>query len=249
MSWLSFLAPAVKLLGGGGGDSGGSLLGAGMGAISGAIGGGKSTQKVDQTTTQSGTQSSNGSSRSRRFMTDDQMGVMGDTGAFIRQLMTNPSAAVAPARTASINGVNNNFVGAGTKIRGKFMQSGGNASGKAGRASRETEMGRLGAINDTNLSFDQKSLDLQQLAAQLGLNFSNINMGQDAETNATATSSSTSNTKGTTTSSQPGGMLGGALNGGLSTLATLTALNRMMNGGGTGSLGGFMSNGDFGGET
>ena len=176
-------------------------------------------------------------------MTDDQQGIMGDTGSYIRNMLTNPAAAIAPARTAGINGVNNNFVGAGQKIRGKFMQGGGNASGKAGRANRETEMGRLGAINDTNLAFDQKGLDLQQLAAQLGLNFSNINMGQDATTNATANSSSTSNTKGTTTSTAPGGVLGGALNGGLSTLATLMALNKMMGGGGG------KGNGDFGGET
>lgn len=229
MSWLKFLAPAASAIPGIG-----PIAGAAMGAISGGIGGMPATQKVDQTTTQSGTQTSNGSSSSRRFMTDDQQGIMGDTGSYIRNMLTNPSAAVAPARTASINSVNDNFVGAGKKIRGKFLQGNGNASGKAGRANREVEMGRLGAINDTNLSFDQKTMDLQQLAAQLGLNFSNINMGQDATTNATATSNSTSNTKGTTTSTQPGGVVGGALNGGLSTLATLLSLNRMMNGGGGG---------------
>lgn len=228
-SWLDYLIPGIG------------------GAISGAIGGGKSKQTVDQTTTSSGTQSSSGSSSVRRFMTDDQQGVMGDTGGYIRNLLTNPSAAVAPARSASLNSVNNNFVGAGQKIRQKFLQGGGNASGKAGRASREVEMGRLGALNDTNLSFDQKALDLQQLAAQLGLNFSNINMGQDASTSASTTSNSTSRTQGVTTGQQPGGVLGGAANGGLSTLATLIALNRMMAGGG--GLAGAMSNGDFGGET
>lgn len=213
-SWLNYLIPALG------------------GAASGAIGGGKSKQTVDQTTTQSGTQSSSGSSSSRRFMSDDQQGIMSDTGGYIRQLLTNPSATVAPARTASINSVNNNFVGAGKKIRGKFMQGGGNASGKGGRANREAEMGRLGAINDTNLNFDQKALELQQLAAQLGLNFANINMGQDASTSASTSSNSTSRTQGVTTGQQPGGVLGGAANGGMSTLATLVALNRMMGGGG-----------------
>ena len=193
-----------------------------------ALFGGSQQQTTQENAITSRVESSNGTSSARRYLTDDQQGVMGDTGGYIRNLLTNPSAAVAPARTASLNSVNNNFVGAGQKIRNKFLQGGGNASGKAGRASREVEMGRLGALNDTNLSFDQKALDLQQLAAQLGLNFSNINMGQDATTSATATgNTNTSGTRTTTVQQTP------SILSSIQTLASLLTLGQWGGAGGS----------------
>jgi hypothetical protein len=199
----------------------------------------KTTQ--DQSSQSQQQMNSSGTSSARRFMTDGQQAVMGDTGSYIRNMLTNPAAATAPARTASINSVNNNFVGAGKKIRGKFMQGGGNASGKGGRANREAEMGRLGAINDTNLSFDQKGLDLQQLAAQLGLNFSNINMGQDASTSATSNGTSSSTGRSVTTQQSTPSIL--------SSIQTLASLLTMGEWGKSGGKGGGKGNGDFGGET
>lgn len=207
-----------------------------------ALFGGSQKQTTQENAVTNRVETSNGTSSARRFMTDDQQGIMGDTGGYIRNLLTNPGGAIAPARTASLNTVNNNFVGAGQKIRGKFMQGGGNASGKAGRANREVEMGRLGTLNDTNLSFDQKALDLQQLAAQLGLNFSNINMGQDANTSATATgNTNTSGTRTTTVQQTP------SILSSIQTLASLLTLGSWGQGGG-GSRGQSDSNIGLGGN-
>lgn len=226
-SWLSYLLPAAA-----------SFAGS-------AATGGRQRSKTNQRTSQ--TNRSTATTGTRRFMNPAQEAVMGQTGEYISNMMRNPGAMVQPARTAAVNSVNNTFANAGGMIRSKFGASGGNASGRGGRAGREVEMARLGGINDTNLQFDQKALDLQQLAAQLGLNFSGINLGQDTTINSSSESNGTLDSE--TVGTQPGGMLGQGVGGGLSTLATLVALNRMLNGGGGGSLGGFMQDGDFGGET
>lgn len=253
MSWLNYLIPALSAIKGIGGEQGGQggggmspVLGAVLGGVGGAATGGPSTQTTNQKTSQVTNSSNSGSSSIRRFLTPDQEGVMGDTGGYIRRMIANPNAATAFARTASINGINNQFLNAGQAIRGKFQTSGGNASGKAGRANREVDMTRRGAINDTNLAFDQKGLDLQQIMAQLGLNFSNINMGQDGTSSETGTSTTNGTNNGTTKTTQPGGMLGQGINGGVSTLGTLLTLQRMMNGGSSGGSGGDVGSGSAG---
>jgi hypothetical protein len=197
-----------------------------------ALLGSKKTETTQSSSTSQQQQNSFGTTSQRRYLSEGQQSVMGDTQAMIQRLMQNPQEFVAPARTSTINSVNNNFANAGQMIRGKFMQGGGNRSGKAGRANREVEMNRLGQINDTNLGFDQKALDLQQLAAQLGLNFANINLGSDGTATSQVNSTGSTNSNSKTTVEQSPNILSS-----IQTLASLLTLGPwgMLLGGGKGT--------------
>lgn len=208
-AWLKFLLPAAASFG------------------ASAVTGGKQKTETNQKTTQN----TSGTTSSRRFLSGEQSDVMSGVGAHIRQMLADPSAAVAPARTAAVNNVNNTFRPMEQMAKAKTNVAGGK-SGRAGRAARELGVARLGAVNDTNLQFDQKVLDLQENAAAMGMNFAGINLGQDGSFNTNSEGTMT----GTTIGTPPGGPLGQGVAGGLQTLATLMALQRMMGGGGGGDV-------------
>jgi hypothetical protein len=203
------------------------LIPAAASLIGGMFRGGNQTQRTNQQTFQ--TSSTQGNTSSRRYLSDGQQQVMGDVGGYIRTLLTNPNGAVAPARTASLNRVNDTYLGAENILRGRSSVAGGR-SGRAGRAMRELQSARLGHINDTNLGWDQKALDLQQLAGQMGLNFANINLGQDGTFSTNAQSQGTMN--GFATGSQPGGPWGQGVGSALETIAAILSLQKMIGGGG-----------------
>jgi hypothetical protein len=164
----------------------------------------------------------------------EQQGLAGLLAGRANDMITNPGAGLAPIRAGLRDSVNSNFAGADRAIASKMLTSGGNRSGKAGRAAREMEMARAGALGGADQQIYRMILDQQDRGTGIAERLLSQNFGQTT----TGSTSSTGNSTMNGTNTQPGSALAGGISGGLSTLMALLGMDKMLQpGGGQGGNG------------
>ena len=186
-----------------------SLVAGGAGA---AVGGPSTTKENYNKTT-----SQQKSDYWQRILLPEQQDAISSFSPFLRQLLTDPSAGLAPLRTAAVGRVNNSFVGAPQMIRNKYSTGGGNKSGRAGRVAIDTEMGRLGQVAGVNAQYDQLASDRQMQGGSLAQQFLSQNFGQSGASYLNGNEYGSSQK----TVTQPGGGIGQGIGAALASLAKL----------------------------
>lgn len=175
----------------------------------------------------SGTNSTAGSSTRRRILTPGQESLNSTLTGTALDRIENPAAAVAPLRVATRENINANFAGVPDALRAKYGTTGG-ASGKLGRAARESEIARAGALSGADSDFNRLILQLQDSGIGLGERLLSQNFGEEA----TNTGSTAYSQHGQQVA--PGSAAAGALTGGLQMFSNLLALQAVLKGGGFG---------------
>lgn len=173
----------------------------------------------------SGSNSSSSGSRRRRVLTPGQTLLSGVLQNTAIDRITNPGAIAEPLRVAARENVNQNFAAVPDAVRAKYGTT-GQASGKLGRAGREAEVARAGALSGVDADFNRLILGLQDSGIGLGERL----LSQNFEDEVTGYGTNAFNQQGFNTA--PGSAAAGALTGGLQMFATLAALSRFLEGGG-----------------
>lgn len=125
-----------------------------------------------------------------------QTAIQPDIFATLHQYLSDPQAAVNPARLAARNQVNQNYSGLADRLRNTFLTTGGGKSGKMGQAQLQGELGRSGALADVDNSAAVQASQLPMTAAQLAEAFLGINMGQSTTGNQTSSGTSSGQSSG-----------------------------------------------------
>ncbi len=149
-----------------------------------SIGGGYSSQDTSSQFQNTGT--------TNRNLNPQQAATSPDIFAALHQYLTNPQAAVNPARMAARNQVNDNYSGLADRVRQKFLTTGGGQSGKSGKAQLAGELGRTSQLSDVDMQAQQEAAQLPLTATQLAEAFLGINLGQTT----TQSGTSSGNTSG-----------------------------------------------------
>lgn len=158
------------------------------------------------------TSSTSGTQTMTRTTPDALQPLQGDILEQLRRRMQDPSAGIAPLRTAARNNVNANYAGFDQALRDRYATSGGE-SGKLGTATRQGELSRISSLSSIEPQFAGMILDQGNNNLSLAQRF--LQAGQGSNVNSTGKTSS-------------GGGIGGAVSGGLQTLATLFTLNKRL---------------------
>lgn len=207
---------------GGGGGSGGS---GGIGPLSSnqilasILGGGAAGLLNQPTTTTSNFDQNSlttGKSSTYRYLTPEQKALQGPLFDYINQVMSNPTAVVAPFAAAARDQTNATYNGLADTLRQQFMgNAGGGASGKFGDALVQGNLNRLGALQGVDTQFQEAAAQLPLQAEALGTNLLGMNFG------STSSGTSSTNSSGTSTSTQKkGSPLTSALGAGLGIAAS-----------------------------
>lgn len=156
------------------------------------IGGGYSSQDTSNQFQQSTT----GNSTTNAVKSPYQNATQPDIFATLHQYLTNPQAAVNPARMAARNQVNDDYSGFADRVRQKFLTTGGGNSGKSGKAILSGELGRTAGLATADSTAQQEAAQLPLTATQLAEAFLGINMGQGTTGTSTTSGTSSGNTSG-----------------------------------------------------
>lgn len=175
------------------------------------------TQTTNQTTSNAST------TRRRRILRPEQEPLLGTLASRATELLTNPGAGLGPIRLARRNQVNADFAGIEDTLADRMLAHGGRASGKFGRAVREANVARLGALSGVDADLARTVLEQQERGSNLMERL--LAMAFDDEVGTSGTSSMSG------TNVLPGSMAAGGVNAGLETLTALMAINRLLQGG------------------
>lgn len=190
---------------------GGSVLGGILGNRESAR-----TQKTDQTTSNAST------TRTRRVLRPEQEPMLGALATRASDLLTNPTAVLDPIRSARRNAVNQDYAGIEDTLADRMLSHGGRNSGKFGRAVRETNVARVGALADVDSDMARLVLEQQDRGSSLMERLLGMTFDNEIGTSSTGSMSGTN--------VLPGSMMAGGVNSGLETLSALQMINKLLQG-------------------
>ncbi len=153
-----------------------------------------------------------GSSDTNRNLLPEQAQTAPDIFATLHRYLTDPEAAVNPARMAARNQVNQNYSGLADRVRQKFLTTGGGQSGKSGQAMLQGELGRTAGLSDVDMAAQQQAATLPLTATQLAEAFLGINLGEKTDVNQQQSGTSSGSSSGWGIGAQVGWSPGGGFN-------------------------------------
>lgn len=176
------------------------LIGSAVGAIGGALG------NRSKTSTYGSDQSSKSTATTTRNLLPFQQDIIPQLTGYTSDLLTNPGKLLAPIRQQGVNQINRNYARVPQQLADRLLSFGGNASGKFGRALRESELARQASISSLDSALAQQMLAQQGQGASLAEQLLGMNFGSTVSQEGSSSSSG----YGT----QPGNAAAGGIAGG-----------------------------------
>lgn len=215
---MGFLTSALGALGAlGGGSATGAFL-AGGNALTGVL----ANRASARTSTSQQANRSSSTTRSRRVLRPEQESLMNPLAQQALGMMQNPGAGLEPIAIARRGAVNRAYAAAPAAIAAAHSSTGGGRSGKKGRATREAELARLGALAGVDSDVSRLTLDRQDAGASLAERLLGMTFEQEGSTAGL--------TDANGTAVGPGSAAAGGLGGGLETISALLAMQRLLGG-------------------
>ncbi len=178
----------------------GQIVTAGASSLAGALTNRSKTTKSKSTT--------------KRVLTPEQQGASTLIQDQFRKMIDNPTAGLAPFKTAAQGAVNRNYAALPGRLDASLASRGFSRGGQTSSGRRQIELSRQGDLAGVENQFAQQAIGERDKGLALAENFRNQVFEQQSEGEGT----------------DPGNMLGGAVGGGLQTFVLLQQLQKMMAG-------------------